>query len=103
IREAPFCYDNVDGKLVPNEHKWVIDYLVEQFKHGVSGNEIARQMNLKKVNVPKVKKWNRTSIIRLMKNPVLRGHTKYGDMYIENTHEPVLSESDYKRIIDVIE
>jgi site-specific DNA recombinase len=34
-----------------------------------------------------------------MKNPVLRGHTKYGDMYIENTHEPVLSESDYKRII----
>jgi site-specific DNA recombinase len=38
--------------------------------------------------------YNTLSIIRLMKNPVLRGHTKYGDMYIENTHEPVLSESE---------
>ncbi|MEL1196164.1 recombinase family protein, partial [Staphylococcus epidermidis] len=52
---------------------------------------------------PKFKNWNRQSIIRIMKNPVLRGHTKHGDIFIENTHEPVISEDDYYRVIDVIE
>ena len=33
----------------------------------------------------------------------MRGHTKHGDIFIENTHEPVISEDDYYRVIDVIE
>lgn len=102
IREQPFMYDNVDGKLVPNEYVKHIDYIIDKFKKGVSANEIARLLNGKK-KPPKIKKWNRQTIIRLMKNPVLRGHTKYGKMFIENTHEPVISENDYLKVIDVIE
>lgn len=102
IREAPFFYDNVDGKLIPNEHVKYIDFIVDKLKQGVSGNEVARLLNGKK-KPPKIKNWNRQTIIRLMKNPVLRGHTKYGDMFIENTHEPVISEDDYYRVINVIE
>ena len=102
IREVPFFYDNVDGKLVPNEHVKYIDFIVDKLKQGVSANEVARLLNAKK-KPPKIKNWNRQTIIRLMKNPVLRGHTKYGDMFIENTHEPVISEDDYYRVINVIE
>lgn len=102
IREVPFFYDNVDGKLVPNEHVKYIDFIVDKLKQGVSANEVARLLNGKK-KPSKIKNWNRQTIIRLMKNPVLRGHTKYGDMFIENTHEPVISEDDYYRVINVIE
>lgn len=102
IRIEPFMYDNVDGKLVPNEHVKYIDYIVDKFKKGVSASEIARLLNGKK-KPPKIKNWNRQSIIRIMKNPVLRGHTKHGDIFIENTHEPVISKDDYYRVIDVIE
>ncbi|AGZ24993.1 recombinase family protein [Staphylococcus pasteuri] len=102
IREEPFFYDNVDGKLVPNEHVKYINYIVDKFKEGLSANEIARLLNGKK-KPPKIKNWNRQTIIRLMKNPVLRGHTKYGDMFVKNTHEPVLNEDDYYKIIDKIE
>ncbi|QNQ45179.1 recombinase family protein [Staphylococcus warneri] len=102
IREEPFFYDNVDGKLVPNEHVKYINYIVDKFKEGLSANEIARLLNGKK-KPPKIKNWNRQTIIRLMKNPVLRGHTKYGDMFIKHTHEPVLNEDDYYKIIDKIE
>ncbi|MEN2381694.1 recombinase family protein [Staphylococcus warneri] len=102
IREVPFFYDNEDGKLVPNEHVIYINFIVDKLKQGVSANEVARLLNGKK-KPPKIKNWNRQTIIRLMKNPVLRGHTKYGDMFIENTHEPVISEDDYYRVINVIE
>lgn len=45
IREEPFFYDNVDGKLVPNEHVKYINYIVDKFKEGLSANEIARLLN----------------------------------------------------------
>lgn len=102
IREAPFCYDNIEGKLHPNEYAKVIDLIVSMFKKGISANEIARRLNSSKVHVPNKKSWNRNSLIRLMRSPVLRGHTKYGDMLIENTHEPVLSEHDYNAINNAI-
>ncbi|MCO4347468.1 recombinase family protein [Staphylococcus agnetis] len=103
IREAPFCYDNVDGKLKPNEHAKIIDFIVNQFKKGLSSYEIARRLNTTKQYPPKIKNWNRVTVNRLMRNPVLRGHTKYGDLFIENTHEPVLSEHDYLNIIEQLE
>ena len=37
------------------------------------------------------------------KNPVMRGHTKFGDLLIENTHEPIISEDEYLKLIDIIE
>ena len=40
---------------------------------------------------------------KIDKNPVLRGHTKFGDIFMENTHEPVLSDDDYHKVINAIE
>ncbi|WP_420802209.1 recombinase family protein [Staphylococcus hyicus] len=103
IREAPFCYDNIDGKLQPNKHAKIIDFIVAQYKKGLSSYEIARRLNTTKQYPPKIKNWNRVTVNRLMRNPVLRGHTKYGDLFIENTHEPVLSEHDYLNIVEQLE
>ncbi|MDH8959457.1 recombinase family protein [Staphylococcus epidermidis] len=102
IREQPFVYDNIEGKLVPNENTKYIEYIVKKFKEGNSANEIARLLNSKK-KPSKIKNWNRQTIIRLIKNPVLRGHTKFGDIFMENTHEPVLSDDDYHKVINAIE
>ncbi len=33
----------------------------------------------------------------------MRGHTKFGDLLIENTHEPIISEDEYLKLIDIIE
>ncbi|MDU0381921.1 recombinase family protein [Staphylococcus pseudintermedius] len=103
IREAPFCYDNNDGKLVPNQYSKIIDYIVSEFKKGLSANEIAKRLNATNQLPPKIKSWNRVTINRLIRNPVLRGHTKHGDMFIENTHEPVILENDYLTILETLE
>ncbi|QPA23409.1 recombinase family protein [Mammaliicoccus fleurettii] len=98
IRVAPFCYDNIDGKLVPNEHKKVIEYIVKKLLEGVTATEIARRLNNANNYPPTIKNWSKTTVIRLVNNPVMRGHTKHGDLFIENTHEPIITEHDYKRI-----
>ena len=46
--ERHHFYDNVDGKLIPNEHVKYIDFIVDKLKQGVSGNEVARLLNGKK-------------------------------------------------------
>lgn len=54
ISEKYRFYDNVDGKLVPNEHVKYIDFIVDKLKQGVSANEVARLLNGKK-KPPKIK------------------------------------------------
>ena len=38
-----------------------------------------------------------------MRNPILRGHTKHGDLLIKNTHEPIISEDEHSKMLDIID
>lgn len=98
VQQQPFYYDKVDGKLVLNEHADVMRWIINQLKQGVAASQIAKQLNASKHNTPINRKWSKTAVLRLFRSPVARGHSKFGEYIIENTHEPIMTESEYQSI-----
>lgn len=95
----PFYYDKIDGKLYPNDKQEIVNYIIEQAKSGLSIRSITEQLTLSKYNPPKGKKWDKTTVTYVLMHPVTRGHTQIGEVFVENTHEPLLSEDDYQLIL----
>lgn len=102
VTNPPFYYDKVNNKLVPNEYVKVFNQLVALVKKGYSTREIATKMNNSKAKTPKITKWNKTTVSRALRNPVARGHTKFGDMFWKDTHEPIITEQEYKEVEDML-
>lgn len=91
----PFYYDKIEGKLYPNDKKEIVDYIVSRAKAGVSIRGITEELNNSVYNPPKGKRWDKSLVSYVLTEPVSRGHTHIGDVYVEHTHEPVISEEDY--------
>lgn len=99
IGKVPFCYDLVDGELVPNEDRKFVDYIIERLKVNVSATQIAKELRSMKDNHMK---WSKSTVLSTLHSPTLRGHTKYGKYFKENTHEPIISEDDYNQVTKII-
>lgn len=91
----PFYYDKIEGTLYPNDKKEIVEYIVKRAKDGVSIRGITEELNNSIYDPPKGKRWDKSLISYVLTAPVSRGHTHIGDVYVENTHEPVISEDDY--------
>ncbi|HDA2515526.1 TPA: recombinase family protein [Staphylococcus aureus] len=94
----PFYYDRVNDKFVPNEYKKVLRFAVEEAKKGTSLREITMKLNNSKYKAPLGKNWHRSVIRNALISPVARGHLVFGDIFVENTHEAIISEEEYKEI-----
>ncbi|MGM7689808.1 recombinase family protein [Staphylococcus felis] len=94
----PFFYDRVDDKLVPNEYSKVLRFAVEEIKKGTSIREITRKLNNSNYNPPTGKQWHRSVLRDALNSPVSRGHYYFSDVFVENTHEPIISDKEYKEI-----
>ncbi|MEB5782435.1 recombinase family protein [Staphylococcus pseudoxylosus] len=95
----PFYYDKIDGKLVPNEKREIVEYMVKRAKEGVSIRGITEELNNSVYNSPKNKRWDKSVVHHALTDAVSRGHTHIGEVYVENTHEPIISETDYQIIM----
>lgn len=95
----PFCYDKVGRQLVPNDKRKVVEYMVELAKSNTSASVIATELNKRSIPSPTGKLWIRRTVIAILRNPTMRGHTFHGDIKKYNTHEAIISEEDYN-IID---
>ncbi|HDK7400228.1 TPA: recombinase family protein [Staphylococcus aureus] len=92
----------VDQKLKPNQYAEYIRFIVDKLLSGKSANEVVRLLESKK-KPPGITKWNRKTVLGWMRNPILRGHTKHGDLLIKNTHEPIISEDEHSKMLDIID
>ena len=75
---------------------------MDKLLSGKSANEVVRLLESKK-KPPGITKWNRKTVLGWMRNPILRGHTKHGDLLIKNTHEPIISEDEHSKMLDIID
>ncbi len=55
-------------------------------------------MNNSKYKAPLGKNWHRSVIGNALTSPVARGHLVFGDIFVENTHEAIISEEEYEEI-----
>ena len=100
VSKVPFYYTKTDGKLYPNEYAPVLRYMVKRIKEGASSLNIADELNASEYKHPKGLSWYPMLVRRALKNPQARGHSFYGDIFVENTHEALISEDDFKIIED---
>lgn len=100
VSKVPFYYTKTDGKLYPNEYAPVLRYMVKRIKEGASSLNIADELNASEYKHPKGLSWYPILVRRALKNPQARGHSFYGDIFVENTHEALISEDDFKIIED---
>lgn len=93
-----FCYDREGDKFVPNEYAKVLRFAVDEVKKGTSIREITRRLNDSKIPSPQGKIWHKSVINRALISPVSRGHYEFGDIFVENTHEAIISDEEYEQI-----
>ncbi|WP_436888057.1 recombinase family protein [Mammaliicoccus sciuri] len=94
----PFYYDKVDGKLVPNEKREIAEYIIRRALDGISIRGITEELTFSKYKPPKGKVWDKTTVTYVLTSPATRGHTKIGEVLVENTHEPIMDEDTYRLI-----
>lgn len=106
INKIPFFLDKVDGKLEVNENKDVVRFMVDELMSGKSVNNVVDQLNNSDYQPPgnrtrgngENKRWYNSSVRDVINNIHTRGHTKYDDILIKNTHEAIITDEEYEQI-----
>ncbi|MCT2080618.1 recombinase family protein [Staphylococcus epidermidis] len=103
LTPPPFYYDRVDNTYVPNNYKKVVLWAYDEVLKGVSSKGIARKLNDSDIPPPNGKRWEDRTITRALRSPITRGHYTWGDVFIENSHEPIITEEMYQQIKERLE
>ncbi len=101
-----FGYKIVDGKFTINpKESAIVREIIDVILNPSSLSEALRYVVTK---YPELK-WSRTGLQKLVRNPTLRGHLRYKDpiteedILIKDTHEAILTEGEYSRILSIFE
>jgi site-specific DNA recombinase len=102
--KAPFGFDkNEDEILVINEdEEQVILDMVGKIEEGYSIRQLADYLDS---GIPPIRgyKWHITTILTILKNPVLSGDTKWKDEIIENTHTGIITKERHKHLLALLD
>ena len=98
VGKHPFYMDKVDGVLIPNDKVEVVNYIKDELLKGHSITSTVTKLNNSIYAPPVGHEWIVSTVKRIVSNPAICGHTKYGDELIRNTHEAVITEDEYKKI-----
>lgn len=98
LTPPPFYYDRVDNKYIPNKYKDVVVWAYEEVKKGNSAKGIARKLNASDIPPPNGIQWEDRTITRALRSPLSKGHYFWGDVFIENSHEPIITDEMYNEI-----
>lgn len=88
---VPFGFNLVDERLVKNEEgKFILD-IIEKFEKGWSATRIADYMSM----INNDRTWEHVTVLRILRNPVLYGATRWKEKVFENTHEGYITKEHF--------
>jgi DNA invertase Pin-like site-specific DNA recombinase len=100
---APYGFDKSDDKLKINEEQaTVLLDMIDKVEKGWSARQIADYLNESKYKPVRSLKWQSTTILDMMKNPVLYGATRWNDELKEGTHEGIITKERHERIVKIL-
>lgn len=113
--QAPYGYDAVDGKLVPNaERSVIVKRIFADTLLGLGSNKIAKSLNVDGIKPLRGSNWTATTIRGILTNEKYIGdtlmqktytdrsfkrHYNHGEKeqyYMENSHEAIISRRDFE-------
>jgi site-specific DNA recombinase len=91
-----FTLDKKTSKLViePGEAQ-IVKEIFRLYKSGLGFNRVSKSLNDRKMYSKAGNEWNDNTIMKIIRNPIYYGATKWRDDIVENTHEGVISKDDY--------
>lgn len=99
----PYGYDYENGTLLINdEESKVIQTIFSYYKDGKSMGEIAKMLNSTKIATKKGGFWAKTTISRILKNPIYCGYLRWETFVNKSDHEIIIEESDFNEIQNII-
>jgi site-specific DNA recombinase len=112
--QVPLGYDVVDKKLVINELEAVlVNDIFDLYLERRSALSVARELNEQKRQTKRRKKkpvgngkahgWNKTDVLRVLKNPVYAGMISYRDEVYEAEHEGIVDRDRWQQAQDILD
>ncbi|QJX63021.1 recombinase family protein [Niallia circulans] len=99
VGAIPYGFDlTEDEKLIKNEKSKVVYDMIEKTFNGMSATQLANYLN--KTNDDRT--WHVKGVLRILKNPAIYGATRWNDKVYENTHEGIISKSQYKKLQEIL-
>lgn len=96
----PFDKDDKTKKLVANKERSKDTLkMIDLLKKGYSSTRIADYMNN---NAAQKKRWHPNTVLRILRNPALYGATRWNDDVYKNTHNGIITESEFDHVQDVL-
>lgn len=101
VGNIPYGFDLNEKEFleINKEESSVILDMIEKLKSGMRPTAIAEVLRLSG-NVDR--SWSPTSVFRILKNPALYGATQWNDKVYDNTHDGIVSKSEYDLIQSII-
>ncbi|GGA32064.1 recombinase family protein [Psychrobacillus lasiicapitis] len=97
---VPYGFKSVDERLLiePDEGKFIMD-MIDKLEKGWSASRIADYMAL--INDDRL--WVHATVIRILRNPALCGHTRWKDKLYKNTHKGYITEDHFEKVQSILD
>ncbi|WP_144507446.1 recombinase family protein [Bacillus mycoides] len=92
-------YLDENEKLVKNEKAAIVKDMIEKVWNGMSASQLAFYLN--KVNNDR--NWHPNGVLRVLRNPALYGATRWNDKVYDNTHEGLITKSEFNKLQELLE
>lgn len=100
----PVGYDYIDGNLVINEYYAMqVRELFELYASGLGATAISNLFHSKGYTMPSGLNWNPSQIRRTLRRKVYMGLIDHKGQIYQGTHEPIVSESLFNEVNDLLE
>src|SRR5699024_2156300 len=96
VGNIPFGFSlDENDRLVKNDQSSIVLDMIEKIKSGMSAKSVANFLN--KTNSDKVS-WQANTVLRILRNPALYGATRWNEEIYENTHEGIITKSNFIKV-----
>jgi len=99
----PYGYSYSDGFLfIDRDEAAVVENIYTWYKNGNSMGEIAKMLNNTQVPTKRGGLWAKKTISKILKNPLYCGYLRWQEYIYKSDHKPIIKESDFNEIQDII-
>lgn len=103
IEPMGYFIDRKTSKLVINELEApTIETIFNKYLEGLGGNKLSKYLNHNNKLTKDKNEWTDVTLFKILKNPIYYGATKWKDLLVENTHEPIVTKEKWEEVQNTI-
>jgi site-specific DNA recombinase len=95
VGNIPYGFDlDENERLIKNDKSLIVLDMIDKIKKGMSTNQLVKHLN----ETNNDRTWHVNGVLRILKNPVLYGATRWVDDIFEDTHEGIITKHEFDKL-----